>query len=78
MGNSHMYRLAKGAGYCCVSELLRSNELYSGQRLARILGVAPSTVSYWTQQRFTGLLPLCPQCPRQDAPRKLLRDRPRA
>ena len=77
MSNSLMHRLAKQAGYCCLTEMLRSNELLQNQELAARLGVAKSTVSYWTNLSAAGILPYCPKCPDPRADRRPLKARSR-
>lgn len=72
MNFSLMHRLAKGAKYCCLTELLRSNEFLSGKRLAERLGVAQSTISYWRNLHSQQLLPYCPHCPPPQSDRRSL------
>ena len=76
--SSLMARLAKTAGYCCLTEMLRSNELLSGKQFSSRLGVAQSTISYWRSQASAGVLPYCPKCPPPRKDRKPLKARSRA
>ena len=62
-----MQFLAEGAGYCCVKELLRSNQKIKTVRLAAKLGVDPSLLSYYKRRNRLGYIHCCPNCPEKKA-----------
>lgn len=57
-----MQFVAEGAGYCCVSAMLKANYKKSGQELARILGVEATEVSRYRRRMRLGYLHPCPKC----------------
>ena len=73
MSNSLMHRLVKGAGYCCIREMFRANDILSSSEMAERLGTTPQTISRWWRRYNEHEMSKCPECPNAQAARKPLK-----
>lgn len=62
-------RLADFAGYCCLHEMLRSNDMLSNKGFGQMLGISIGSVRYWRKKLKANLIARCERCPPPQAPR---------